>query len=134
MKLLVTNSSTPLPLLTPSVLERLRRSLGKPAEGCSGSKTKAGRASELVCDGATLLDVRKSSQWKSGYASGAVHVALGDTDKTPRRLRQGRPLVLMCASGRRSLTAAKHVRGLGWDAASLSGRIGAWLSARGEIR
>jgi rhodanese-related sulfurtransferase len=130
----VTNSSTPLPLPTPSVLERVRRLFGEPAEGCIGSKTKAGRASEPVRGGATLLDVRESSQWKSRHASGAVHVAPGDMDNAPRKLRQGRPLVLMCASGRRSLTAAKHLRVLGWAAASLSGGIGAWLSAGGEIR
>ncbi len=134
MEPILTNSSTPLPLPTPSVLERLRRLFGKPAEGRLGSKIKAGRAPELVRSGATLLDMRESSQSKSRHAPGAVHVALGDMDKAPRRLRQGRPLVVMCASGRRSLTAAKHLRGLGWDAASLSGGIGAWLSAGGEIR
>jgi rhodanese-related sulfurtransferase len=34
----------------------------------------------------------------------------------------------------RSRTAAKHLRSLGYDAASLSGGIGAWQQAGGEIR
>jgi len=89
---------------------------------------------ELVRSGATLLDVRENSEWKSGHAPGAVHVALGDIDKAPRRLRRGRPVVVMCASGMRSRTAAKHLRGLGWDAASLSGGMAAWQRAGGEIR
>src|SRR5450759_1027744 len=131
----VSNSSTPTPNPTPSVLERLRRLFGgQPADGSLGSKIKAERAMELVRSGATLLDVRENSEWKSGHAPGAVHVALGDIDKAPRRLRRGRPVVVMCASGMRSRTAAKHLRGLGWDAASLSGGMAAWQRAGGEIR
>jgi rhodanese-related sulfurtransferase len=133
----VTNSSTPIPspTATPSVLDRVRQLFGgAPADGSLGSKIKAERALELVRGGATLLDVRENSEWKSGHAPGAVHVALGDIDKAPRRLRQGRPVVVMCASGMRSRTAAKHLRGLGWDAASLSGGMIAWQRAGGEIR
>ena len=133
----MTNSSTPTPspTATPSVLDRVRQLFGgAPADGSLGSKIKAERALELVRGGATLLDVRENSEWKSGHAPGAVHVALGDIDKAPRRLRQGRPVVVMCASGMRSRTAAKHLRGLGWDAASLSGGMMAWQRAGGEIR
>jgi rhodanese-related sulfurtransferase len=128
-----TNSSTPSP--TRSVLARLRGVFGgQPADGSLGSKIKAEHALEVVRGGATLLDVREGSEWKSGHAPGAIHIPLGDIDKAPRRLRQGRPVVVMCASGMRSRTAAKHLRSLGWDAASLSGGIGAWQRAGGEIR
>src|SRR5665648_488454 len=137
MEPIVTNSSTPTPPPTavPSVLDRVRQFFGgTPADGSPGSKIKAERALELVRGGATLLDVRENSEWKSGHAPGAVHVALADIDKAPRRLRQGRPVVVMCASGMRSRTAAKYLRGLGWDAASLSGGMMAWQRAGGEIR
>ena len=133
----VTNPSTPAatPSPRPSLLHRLRGLFGgAPADGSLGSKIKAERALEVVRGGATLLDVRESSEWKSGHAPGAIHIPLGDIDKAPRRLRQGRPVVVMCASGMRSRTAAKHLRSLGWDAASLSGGIGAWQRAGGEIR
>ena len=128
-----TNSSTPTPAR--SVLDRLRGMFGgQSSDGSLGSKIKAERALEVVRGGATLLDVRESSEWKSGHAPGAIHIPLGDIEKAPRRLRQGRPVVVMCASGMRSRTAAKHLRSLGWDAASLSGGIGAWQRAGGEIR
>ncbi len=128
-----TNLSTPSP--TRSVLDRLRGVFSRqPADGSLGSKIKAEHALEVVRGGATLLDVREGSEWKSGHAPGAIHIPLGDIDKAPRRLRQGRPVVVMCASGMRSRTAAKHLRSLGWDAASLSGGIGAWQRAGGEIR
>ena len=129
----VTNPSTPTP--SPSVLDRLRGLFGgQPADGSLGSKIKADRALDLVRGGASLLDVRESSEWRSGQAPGAIHVALGDIDKAPRRLPRGRPVVVMCASGMRSRTAAKHLRGLGYDAASLSGGLGAWQRAGGAIR
>ena len=128
-----TNSPTPTP--TRSVLDRLRGMFGRqPADGSLGSKIKAERALEVVRGGATLLDVREGGEWKSGHAPGAIHLPLADIDKAPRRLRQGRPVVVMCASGMRSRTAAKHLRSLGWDAASLSGGVGAWQRAGGEIR
>lgn len=129
----LTNSSTTDP--TPSVLGRLRRLFGgQPADGRLGSTVKAGRALDLVRDGASLLDVRENSEWKSGHAPGAIHVALGNIDQAPRRLKQGRPVVVMCASGMRSRTAAKHLRKLGYDATSLSGGIGAWQHAGGTVR
>jgi rhodanese-related sulfurtransferase len=128
----LTNSSTPSP--TTSVLERLRGLFGgHPADGSIGSKIKAERALEVVRGGASLLDVRETNEWRSGHAPGAIHVALGDIDKAPRRLPKGRPVVVICASGMRSRTAAKHLRGLGFDAASLSGGMGAWQRAGGEI-
>jgi rhodanese-related sulfurtransferase len=130
-----TRPATPTPPSTPRTLDRLRRLFGAaPDDGSLGSTIKAGRALELVRGGATLLDVREDGEWKSGHAPGAVHVPLGDIDKAPRRLRQGRPVIVMCASGMRSRTAARHLRGLGWDAASLSGGIVAWQRAGGEIR
>ncbi len=125
----------PTPTPTRSVLDRLRGLFGgRPADGSLGSKINAELALEVVRGGASLLDVRESSEWKSGHAPGAIHIPLADIDRAPRRLRQGRPVVVMCASGMRSRTAAKHLRGLGWDAASLSGGIGAWQRAGGEIR
>jgi rhodanese-related sulfurtransferase len=129
----LTNTSAPDP--TPSLRDRLRRLVGaKPVDGTLGSTVKVARALDLVQHGATLLDVREKSEWKSGHAPGAVHVALGDIDQAPRRLRKERPVVVMCASGMRSRTAAKHLRRLGYDAASLSGGMGAWQRAGGAVR
>ena len=51
-----------------------------------------------------------------------------------RRPADGRPIVVMCASGMGSRTAAKHLRGLGFEAAGLTGGIGAWLRAGGSVR
>ena len=81
-----------------------------------------------------MLDVRESTEWKSGHAPGAIHIPLGQIEQAPRRLHQGRPVVVVCASGMRSRTAAKHLRGLGFDATSVSGGMAAWQRAGGAVR
>lgn len=132
-----TSSSSPSPqsAVATSLFQRLRGVFGgSPTDGSLGSKIKGERALEVVRGGASLLDVRESSEWRSGHAPGAIHVPLGDIDKAPRRLPKGRPVVVMCASGMRSRTAAKQLRSLGYDAASLSGGIAGWQRAGGEIR
>jgi rhodanese-related sulfurtransferase len=129
----LTTSPTSSP--PPSFLDRMRQLFGgQPADGRLRPKVKVAQALELVRDGATLLDVRENNEWKSGHAPGAIHVPLGDIDKAPRRIKQGRPVVVMCASGMRSRTAAKHLRGLGYDATSLSGGMAAWQHAGGAVR
>jgi rhodanese-related sulfurtransferase len=116
------------------MLRRLRGLFsGEGADGTLGAKIKAEHALDVVRGGAALLDVRENSEWKSGHAPGAIHVALGDIDRAPRRLPKGRPVVVMCASGMRSRTAARHLRGLAFDAASLSSWIGAWQRAGREV-
>jgi rhodanese-related sulfurtransferase len=134
MELTLTTSPTPTP--APSFLQRLQRLFGggAPADGRLAAKIDATRALDLVKDGATLLDVRESSEWKSGHAPGAIHIPLGDIDQAPRRLHKGRPVVVVCASGMRSRTAAKHLRELGYDATSVTGGMAAWQRAGGAVR
>jgi len=128
-------STSSTPDHTHIVLDRLHRLFGsRPADGRLGSKVDAAHAVELVRDGATLLDVREREEWRSGHAPGALHIPLAQIDQAAGRLHQGRPVVVMCASGMRSRTAAKHLRGLGYDAASLSGGMSAWQRAGGEVR
>ncbi|GAA3820924.1 sulfurtransferase [Cellulomonas soli] len=103
-------------------------------DGRLPASVDAARALELVRGGAAVLDVRERSEWKTGHAPQAVHVPLGEIDTAPRRLRQGAPVVVMCASGIRSRSAAKRLRGLGYDATSLSGGIAAWQRAGGAVR
>lgn len=119
----------------PSLLDRVRGLFGRRADdGRLGSSVSASRAVDLVADGVALLDVRERSEWRSGHAPQAVHVPLGEIEKAPRRLKQDQPVLVVCASGMRSRTAAKQLRGLGFDAASVSGGMSAWQAAGGTVR
>jgi len=119
-----------------SLTSSLRRLFGNTDEGNDTLRPTidGARALELVRAGAALLDVRERAEWNTAHAPQAVHVPLGEIDKAPRRLKQDTPVVVMCASGMRSRTAAKHLRRLGYEATSLSGGIGAWQSAGGPVR
>ncbi|WP_291800372.1 rhodanese-like domain-containing protein [Cellulomonas sp.] len=128
-------TTSPPPATTPTFLERVRRLFGGgPDDGRVRPTVNATRALELVTDGATLVDVRESSEWKSGHAPRAVHIPLGQIDQGARRLTKSRPVVVVCASGMRSRTAAKQLRSLGYEATSVSGGMAAWQRAGGEVR
>lgn len=118
-----------------SLSSNLRRLFGR-TDGDNTLRPTIGAAQALalVRDGAAVLDVRERSEWNTGHAPQAVHVPLSEIDTAPRRLKQDTPVVVMCASGMRSRSAAQHLRTLGFDATSLSGGIGAWLSAGGAVR
>ncbi|MDO8121693.1 rhodanese-like domain-containing protein [Isoptericola sp. b490] len=92
------------------------------------------RALELVADGAQLVDVREQSEWRSGHAPQARHIPMGRLTNDARRLKQDVPVVVMCASGSRSRTAAAQLRSMGYQATSLSGGLAAWRMAGGAVR
>lgn len=131
----LTLTTSPPPATTPTLLERVRRLFGgAPDDGRIRHTVNAARALELVADGATLVDVRESHEWKSGHAPRAVHIPLGQIDQGARRLQKSRPVVVVCASGMRSRTAAGQLRSLGYEATSVSGGMAAWQRAGGEVR
>lgn len=94
----------------------------------------ATRALEMVADGATLVDVRESNEWRSGHAPRAVHIPLAQVASQTRRIPAHLPVVVMCASGSRSAVAARQLRSAGYRATSLSGGITAWQAAGGAVR
>jgi molybdopterin/thiamine biosynthesis adenylyltransferase/rhodanese-related sulfurtransferase len=90
----------------------------------------AGRAAELrESDGAVFVDVREQNEWDEGHVPGAVHVPRGHLES---RIEQAVPdrdarLVLYCASGNRSVFAAKALEELGYEnVASLAGGFTDW--------
>lgn len=87
--------------------------------------------------GQVLLDVREPGEWAKGRAPGAVHVPRGllewmadPTYPNHEARLAGRfetPIVVMCASGGRSLLAARTLRDMGYrDVVSVAGGFGDW--------
>lgn len=118
------------------MIDRLRRLFSRASDdGVLRPTVDATTAVQLVRDGATLLDVRERDEWRAGHAPQAVHVPLADVPSAaPRRLKDGATVVVVCASGMRSRTAARQLRSLGYAATSLSGGLGAWQAAGGAVR
>jgi adenylyltransferase/sulfurtransferase len=91
----------------------------------------AGRARELLESGEppVLVDVRERDEWEQGHIPGAVHIPRGFLESRVEQAvpNRSRPLVVYCASGNRSVFAAKTLEELGYESVvSLAGGISDW--------
>ena len=79
-----------------------------------------------------LIDIREQDEVDQGIAEGAIHIPRGFLELRIEQAVPDRdaPVVLYCASGVRSLLAAKALRDLGYtNAGSLAGGFDAWKKA-----
>lgn len=77
-----------------------------------------------------LIDIREKEELATGYIDGAAFVPNSILKVKPEELHTEKdvPLLLYCASGRRSLFAAKMLQDMGYaDVASLAGGFNAWV-------
>jgi rhodanese-related sulfurtransferase len=80
-------------------------------------------------NGSTLIDVRENDEMSQGVASTASRLGRGFLELKVEQLVPdlGKPVILMCASGVRSLFAAESLRQLGYeDVSSVRGGFNAW--------
>ncbi|MGW9028628.1 rhodanese-like domain-containing protein [Streptomyces sp. NPDC055722] len=80
---------------------------------------------------AVLLDVREEPEWEAGHAPGALHVALSRlaAGAALPAAAQGRALVVICRSGRRSQDAVELLTARGAEAVDVKGGLKAWAAA-----
>lgn len=84
--------------------------------------------------GVLVLDVREPHETHSGVIPGARLIPMRDVLSQIGELRDAqKPVVVYCAHGVRSANVATHLRDRGLDARTLTGGIGAWVSAGGEL-
>ncbi len=87
------------------------------------------RAQELLGEGAVLVDVRERDEWEQGRIPGAVHVPRGNLESRIEQAApdRSRPVLVYCASGNRSVFAARTLTELGYERAiSLAGGYTDW--------
>ena len=88
--------------------------------------------SARINDEAQLIDVRTAGEFGSGHIPRAVNLdwAGGHFEGNITTLDKARPVLLYCASGRRSAAANAYLRANGFtDVVDLEGGITAWRSA-----
>lgn len=112
------------------LLEEARLSVGE----LSPEEAKSGLDNHQLD---VLLDVREPGEWEAGHVPEAIHVPRGllewKADPTspahdPRLA--GARIAVICASGGRSLLAAKTLRDMGYEQVfSVAGGMKAWGSA-----
>ncbi len=115
--------SVPAPVAKIDVSEAARRLAGEPG---GDNETGASAAAR----GPLLVDVREQEEFATVRVPGAVLMPLTGFGETFAQLPRDRPLLLMCAAGRRSLVAAEHLARNGFtDVANVEGGITAWQRA-----
>ncbi|KQR11691.1 molybdopterin-synthase adenylyltransferase MoeB [Cellulomonas sp. Leaf334] len=89
-------------------------------------------AREAGTDEFLLIDVREPAEYAQASIPGAILVPLGSVfdGSALADLPRDQEIVVHCQVGARSLTAAKILRGAGFDASNVDGGILAWLDAR----
>lgn len=88
-----------------------------------------------LAEGATVIDVREPDEYASGHVAGAVSIPLGQIPNRATSMPKNQPVYVICASGGRSLNAARHLVQVGVDARSVAGGTGGWQrSGRPVVR
>jgi rhodanese-related sulfurtransferase len=57
----------------------------------------------------TLVDVRELHEWMRGHLPGAIHIPLGDLEDQLNDIPNDKPVVLVCATGVRSMVGAEFL-------------------------
>lgn len=77
-----------------------------------------------------LVDVRSGGEFAGKRIAGARLLPLNELGVRHHELDRGKPIVVICQSGRRGARACAELRKLGWqDVANLSGGMHAWSFA-----
>ena len=74
------------------------------------------KMTELVNDGAILIDVREASEYQEGHLDGAININYTDISSKIEAIvdKKDTKIVVYCRSGRRSSIAAKALIDLGY--------------------
>lgn len=83
-------------------------------------------AHEKVAAGALLLDVRSEGEFRSGSIPGAKNIPVSSLGARMKELDKARPIVVFCASGMRSASAAGVLKRSGFQEVHDLGPASAW--------
>ena len=85
------------------------------------------QARELIAsEGAQAVDLREEDDFADGHIAGAVRAEEGDLEEALESLSEERPVVVVCADGKRSPDVAADLREHGYQAAVVKGGMNAW--------
>ncbi len=80
-----------------------------------GRKVPPSVVAERIKAGAKIVDVRSPEEFQGGAYPGAVNIPLQNLSARLGELPKDRPIVLYCASGMRSASAARILRAAGYE-------------------
>ncbi len=86
-------------------------------------RTPPAVVAEKLKAGATVVDVRTEGEFRAGAYRGAINVPLRALSGRLDRIPRNRPVVVYCASGSRSATAARILKRAGYADVSNGGGL-----------
>ena len=86
--------------------------------------------SELMKNGAVILDVRTKGEYQSGHIKGALNIPLDSLKSNLPKLKKELPIITCCASGMRSSSAKGILKSNGFEAYNGGG----WISLQNKIK
>lgn len=87
------------------------------------------KAKEAQDAGAMLIDVRESSEYRSGHAPGARHISVQVIERRLGEIPKERQIIVVCQSGMRSQRAAEILSSNGYRVLNVSGGMIGWQRA-----
>ncbi len=81
-------------------------------------------------DNAVVVDVRTKDAWSKGHITNAVSLPLGELQQNNKINKfRTQPIIIVCANGNDSKTAAALLQAKGFNVHILSGGMQAWTNA-----
>ncbi len=88
--------------------------------------------SELVKQGAIILDVRSKGEYAGGHIKGSINISVDQLSNNLSKLKdKDKPIITCCASGMRSASAKSILKSNGYTQVHNGG---AWSSLQNKIR
>lgn len=89
----------------------------------------AGDLAQMVKHGASVIDVRTTSEFRSGHIAGSINVPMDEIESRLDDIPVGKPVVMVCQSGRRSEMVRDRLKGRLEHPVCLDGGLSAWEKA-----
>ena len=86
---------------------------------------------ELMQNGATIVDVRTTSEYQTGHIKGSVNIPLDSLSSNLSKLKKDKPVITCCASGMRSASAKSILKSNGFTDVYNGG---GWSSLQSKIK
>jgi phage shock protein E len=89
-----------------------------------GGKVASSIVKQKLDSGATIVDVRTPEEFRDGAYPGAKNIPLSELGTRMGEIPKDKPVVLYCASGARSLSAARAMKQAGYVDVINAGGLG----------
>ena len=86
--------------------------------------------SDLMKEGAQIIDVRTPVEFNSGHIKGSINIPLQNIQNNLSKIKRDKPVITCCASGMRSASAKSILKSNGYKHVHNGG---GWSSLRGKL-